>query len=67
MGDFRFVINATWWAVCDKDVDLRVVGENLPGFLLRIHDGEWVGFVANAALEAGEGFAAELPGGAVEV
>ena len=59
MGNFCFIIDAAWWAVRDKDIYLRVVCENLPGFLLRIHDGERVGLVADAALEAGECFAPE--------
>ena len=67
MGNFIFVVNAAWWAMGDENVDLWVVFEDLPGFFLGEHDGFGIGFVADAALEAGEGLALELPGGGVEV
>lgn len=65
--DFIFVVDAARWTVGDKDINLRVIREYWPDFLLGVHDGVWIRFVANAALETGERFAAIVPGGRMKI
>lgn len=62
MSYFWLIINAARWTVGNKNVDLRVIRQNLPNFFLGIHDGVGIWFVAHAALETSESFAAILPG-----
>ncbi len=67
MGDFRLIVNAARRTVGNKDINLGVVGKNLPAFILGAHDCGGIGLVANAALKAGERFAAKLPGSGVHI
>ena len=64
---FIFVIDTTRRTVRDKDINLRIIGEDWPDFFLGVHDGVRTGFIADTALETGERFAAEVPGGSVEI
>lgn len=67
VGNLVFVVDATGRTMRDKDVDLRIVGEDAIDFVLSIHDGVGVGFVADAALKAGKGLPFVAPGGGMEV
>lgn len=67
MGDFCLVVNAARRTVGNKDINLGVVGKNLPAFLLGVHDCGWIGLIANAALEAGKRFTLVLPSSGVHI
>ena len=67
VGDFVFVIYAARWAMCNEDVDLRVIGENVVNLLLGIHNSVRICFVADATLEAGKTFALIVPNHLVKI
>lgn len=67
VGDLVFVVDAARRTMRDKDVDLRIVGEDAVDFVLGIHDGVRVGFVADTALKAGKGLPFVTPGGSMEI
>ena len=67
VGDLVFVVDAAGRTMRDKNVDLRIVGEDAVDFVLSVHDGVWVGLVADAALKAGKGLPFVTPGGGMEI
>lgn len=67
VGDLFFVVDTAGRTMRDKDVDLRIVGEDAVDFVLGVHDSVGVGFVADAALKAGKGLPFVAPSGGMEI